>query len=57
MTGRHSSGHLHAKHIELLELQKKAQERLARTRQRFQQGLRDAREVYADLEWTQKKVT
>jgi hypothetical protein len=52
-----ASGQLNAKHRELLELQKKAQDRLSRTRQRFQEGLRDAREVHADLEWTQKKVT
>ncbi len=51
------SGHLNAKHRELLELQAKAQARLAKTRARFAQGLEDAREVRADLEWTQKKVT
>jgi len=48
---------MNAKHRELLELQKKAQARLAKTRERFQEGLRDAREVHADLEWTQKKVS
>lgn len=51
------SGHLNAKHRELLELQAKAQARLAKTRARFAQGLEDAREVRNDLEWTQKKVT
>ena len=51
------SGTLNAKHRELLELQKHAQERLARTRARFQEGLRDAHDVHANLEWTQKKVT
>lgn len=53
---RDRSGLLNAKHRELLELQAKAQERLARTRARFAQGLEDAREVRNDLEWTQKKV-
>ncbi|KAK3304069.1 uncharacterized protein B0T15DRAFT_228929 [Chaetomium strumarium] len=52
-----TSGHLNAKHRELLELQAKAQARLAKTRARFAQGLEDAREVHADLEWTQKKVS
>ncbi|KAL2196028.1 hypothetical protein P885DRAFT_78955 [Corynascus similis CBS 632.67] len=52
-----TSGHLNAKHRELLELQAKAQARLAKTRARFAQGLEDAREVRNDLEWTQKKVT
>ena len=51
------SGTLNAKHREVLELQKKAQERLAKSRARFAQGLQDAREVRADLEWTQKKVS
>ncbi|KAK4224992.1 hypothetical protein QBC38DRAFT_511387 [Podospora fimiseda] len=51
-----TSGHLNAKHRELLELQAKAQARLAKTRARFAQGLEDAREVRGDLEWTQKKV-
>ena len=40
-----------------MELQQQAQARLARTRERFQEGMRDAREVRSDLEWTQKKVT
>lgn len=52
-----SSGKLNAKHRELLELQKQAQARLARTRERFSEGMRDAREVRNDLEWTQKKVS
>lgn len=52
-----SSGKLNAKHRELLELQQQAQARLARTRERFQDGMRDAREVRGDLEWTQKKVS
>jgi biogenesis of lysosome-related organelles complex 1 subunit KXD1 len=48
---------MNAKHRELLELQMQAQARLAKTRERFQEGLRDAREVRGDLEWTQKKVS
>ncbi|KAM0454722.1 hypothetical protein ACHAPV_005522 [Trichoderma viride] len=52
-----TSGKLNAKHRELLELQKQAQARLARTRERFSEGMRDAREVRNDLEWTQKKVS
>jgi hypothetical protein len=51
------SGHLNAKHRELLELQAKAQARLAKSRARFAQGLEDAREVRGDLEWTSKKVS
>ena len=51
------SGKLNAKQRELMDLQKQAQARLARTRERFADGMRDAREVRSDLEWTQKKVT
>lgn len=47
---------MNAKHRELMDLQRQAQARLARTRERFQEGMRDAREVRGDLEWTQKKV-
>ncbi|KAH7320057.1 hypothetical protein B0I35DRAFT_408780 [Stachybotrys elegans] len=52
-----TSGKLNAKHRELMDLQKQAQARLAKTRERFQEGMRDAREVRSDLEWTQKKVS
>ncbi|KAG5975207.1 hypothetical protein E4U55_007790 [Claviceps digitariae] len=52
-----TSGKLNAKYRELVELQKQAQARLAKTRERFQDGMRDAREVRSDLEWTQKKVS
>ncbi|KAK7752613.1 hypothetical protein SLS62_005382 [Diatrype stigma] len=52
-----TSGQLNAKHRELLELQAKAQARLAKSRARFQEGLRDAQDVRADLEWTSKKVS
>ena len=51
------SGKLNAKQRELMDLQKQAQARLARTRERFAEGMRDAREVRGDLEWTQKKVS
>lgn len=54
---RRRSGKLNAKQRELMDLQKQAQARLARTRERFQEGMRDAREVRGDLEWTQKKVS
>jgi hypothetical protein len=40
-----------------MELQAKAQARLAKARARFADGMQDAREVRADLEWTQKKVS
>lgn len=52
-----SSGRLNAKHRELLDLQKQAQARLARSRARFAEGMEDAREVRQNLEWTQKKVS
>jgi hypothetical protein len=52
-----TSGKLNAKHRELMELQAKAQARLAKTRERFQEGLQDAQEVRANLEWTSKKVS
>lgn len=57
LTQIRSSGHLNAKHRELLELQKKAQARLAKSRARFAEGMDDAREVRQSLEWTQKKVS
>lgn len=51
------SGQLNAKTRELLELQALAQSRLAGARADFAEGLKAAREVQRDLEWTQKKVT
>ena len=51
-----SSGKLNAKHREVLDMQAKAQARLAKFRTRFAEGMDDAREVRADLEWTQKKL-
>lgn len=57
MTKFSRSGHLNAKQRELVELQAKAQARLAKSRARFAEGLQDARDVRSDLEWTQKKVS
>lgn len=54
---RTRSGKLNAKHRELLDLQAKAQARLAKTRERFNEGYRDAQDVRNNLEWTQKKVS
>ncbi|KAI1821216.1 hypothetical protein F4861DRAFT_533130 [Xylaria intraflava] len=56
-TQAQTSGALNAKHRELLELQAKAQARLAKTRARFADGLRDAQEVRTNLEWTSKKLS
>ncbi|KAI0455110.1 hypothetical protein F5B21DRAFT_214096 [Xylaria acuta] len=57
VTQAQTSGTLNAKHRELLELQAKAQARLAKSRARFADGVRDAHEVRANLEWTSKKVS
>ena len=51
------SGELNAKHRELLELQALAQSRLKGTRANFADGMKAAKEVKRDLEWTQKRVT
>lgn len=51
-----SSGNLGDKQRQLVELQAKAQARLAKVRARFAQNAEDARGPRADLEWTQKKV-
>lgn len=51
-----SSGELNAKTRELLQLQALAQSRLAATRADFAQGMKAAKEVQRDLEWTQKRV-
>ncbi|KAF2200830.1 hypothetical protein GQ43DRAFT_57645 [Delitschia confertaspora ATCC 74209] len=51
-----TSGELNAKHRELLELQALAQRRLAGARTNFAQGMRTAKEVQKDLQWTQKRV-
>ncbi|KAI1179804.1 hypothetical protein F4777DRAFT_400497 [Nemania sp. FL0916] len=57
VTQAQASGTLNAKHRELLELQAKAQARLAKSRARFADGVRDAQEVRSNLEWTSKKVS
>ncbi|KAI9746036.1 MAG: hypothetical protein M1818_000717 [Claussenomyces sp. TS43310] len=57
VTQAQTSGMLNAKHREVLDLQAKAQARLAKTRARFAEGMQDAKEVRRDLEWTQKKVS
>lgn len=51
------SGELNAKTRELLRLQALARSRLAAARADFADGVRVAREVWRDLEWTQKRVT
>lgn len=51
------SGKLNAKQREIMELQAKAQARLAKTKARFAEGMNDAREVKRDLEWTSKRVS
>lgn len=50
------SGELNAKHRELLELQALAQRRLAGARMSFTDGMKAAKEVQKDLQWTQKRV-
>lgn len=50
------SGLLNAKHREVMDLQALAQQRLARTRARLQEGYQDAKEVKANLEWTQHRM-
>ncbi|MCJ1271547.1 hypothetical protein MMC22_011449 [Lobaria immixta] len=52
-----TSGELNAKHRELLELQALAQRRLKSTRANFADGMRAAKEVKRDLDWTQKRVS
>ena len=50
------SGVLNAKNRELLELQALAQRRLKSSRANFADGMKAAKEVKKDLEWTQKRV-
>ncbi|TKA30347.1 hypothetical protein B0A50_02574 [Salinomyces thailandicus] len=50
------SGELNAKNRELLALQAQAKARLAKTRANFSEGMKAAKDVQRDLEWTQKKV-
>lgn len=56
-TQAQTSGALNAKHRELLALQAEAQRRLASSRANFADGMKAAKEVKKDLEWTQKKVS
>ncbi|KAH7118777.1 hypothetical protein B0J11DRAFT_75118 [Dendryphion nanum] len=51
-----TSGELNAKQRELMELQALAQRRLAGARSNFASGMRAAKEVQKDLQWTQKRV-
>jgi hypothetical protein len=51
------SGELNAKTQQLLELQALAQQQLAAMQASFADGIKTAKEVQNDLEWTQKKVT
>lgn len=53
---RNRSGELNAKQRELAELQALAQRRLKSTRANLADGMKAAKEVRRDLEWTQKKV-
>lgn len=57
VTQAQTSGKLNAKQREILELQAKAQARLAKSRARFAEGMQDAKEVKRDLEWTQKRLS
>ena len=50
------SGELNAKQRELAELQALAQRRLKSTRANLADGVKAAKEVRKDLEWTQKRV-
>ncbi|KAL8878243.1 MAG: hypothetical protein Q9198_003904 [Flavoplaca austrocitrina] len=52
-----TSGALNAKHQELLELQALAQRRLKGARSNFADGMKAAKEVKKDLDWTQKRVS
>lgn len=52
----HRSGELNAKNRELLELQELAQHRLKNSRANFTDGMKAAKEVKKDLDWTQKRV-
>ncbi|KAK0946946.1 hypothetical protein LTR29_001528 [Friedmanniomyces endolithicus] len=51
------SGELNAKNRELLALQAQARARLAKTRANFAEGMKAAKDVQRDLEWSQKKVS
>jgi biogenesis of lysosome-related organelles complex 1 subunit KXD1 len=50
------SGTLNAKNRQLMELQARAQQKFAEMQASFAEGIKTARDVQKDLEWTQKKV-
>ncbi|KAF2760111.1 hypothetical protein EJ05DRAFT_272981 [Pseudovirgaria hyperparasitica] len=52
-----TSGQLNAKTQELLQLQALARSRLAAAQASFADGIKAAKEVQRDLEWTQKRVS
>lgn len=52
-----TSGELNAKTRELMQLQALARERLAATQRNFADGMKAAKEVQRDLDWTQKRVS
>ncbi|KAL5615253.1 hypothetical protein BROUX41_005307 [Berkeleyomyces rouxiae] len=56
VTQAQTSGKLNDKHRQLVDKQREAAGRLAHFRERYHEGLRDAREVQQELEWTQQKV-
>lgn len=56
LTDECRSGALNAKHRELAALQAQARARLVSSRANFADGMKAAREVRADLEWTGKRV-
>ncbi|KAI9852919.1 MAG: hypothetical protein M1838_003713 [Thelocarpon superellum] len=56
-TQAQTSGALNAKHRELLSLQAEAQRRIAASRSNFSEGMKAAKEVKRDLDWTQKRVS
>jgi len=51
-----TSGKLNAKTRQLMELQALAQSRLAAAQVNFADGIKTAKEVHRDLDWTQKRV-
>jgi len=52
-----TSGQLNAKTRQLMELQALAQSRLAAAQTSFAEGIKNAKEVQRDLDWTQKRVS
>ncbi|KKA30892.1 hypothetical protein TD95_004088 [Thielaviopsis punctulata] len=56
VTQAKTSALLNDKQRQLKDLQKQAAAQLVRSRERYKEGLRDAREVRQELEWTQQQV-